>query len=149
MRPDQRDRIVAVLDAATDLVVATLRPDGWPQASTVSYVNDGLDIYFGSSARSQKAENIGHDPRVSAALNPPYHAWDEIRGLSMAARAERIGDSAELARVGHLVLRKFPQVQNYVHGDPLGDLGVFRLRHVVLSVLDYSRGFGWTELVRA
>jgi hypothetical protein len=36
-------RILSLLDEHT---LATLRPDGWPQATTVGYVNDGLTLYF-------------------------------------------------------------------------------------------------------
>jgi len=38
--------------------VATNRPDGRPQATTVGYVSDGLTIYFLCGAKSQKAGNL-------------------------------------------------------------------------------------------
>lgn len=147
MRPDQKAQILSILDRADDMAVATLREDGWPQVTTVSFVNDWLDIYFGTSAQSQKAANIGRDGRVSGAVTLPYTTWDEIKGLSFAARAEPVSDPEEMERVASLVLKKFPQVQKYVQGDPIDDLAVFRLRPAVVSLLDYSRGFGWSELI--
>lgn len=149
MRADQQAQILAILDAANDLTLATLREDGWPQATRVSFVNDRLDIYFGTSATSQKARNIARDGRVSATVNLPYRSWDEIKGLSLAAHAERVTDPAEMQKVAALVLEKFPDVGKYVNDDPIDGLAVFRLRPVVVSILDYSRGFGWTELVEA
>lgn len=144
---DQRARILAILESANDLALATLREDGWPQATTVSFVNDGLNVYFGTNAVSQKARNIARDPRVSATLTLAYRTWDDIKGLSLAARAERVGDPLEMQDVAALVLKKFADVGKYVRDDPLDQLAVFRLRPVVFSLLDYSRGFGWTELV--
>src|SRR5580658_6038649 len=41
------EKIVAILSRANDLTLATVRPDGYPQATTVGYVNDGVTLYFG------------------------------------------------------------------------------------------------------
>lgn len=45
--------------------LATNREDGWPQATTVGYVNDGLRIYVMTFPEAQKVVNIQRDPRVS------------------------------------------------------------------------------------
>jgi nitroimidazol reductase NimA-like FMN-containing flavoprotein (pyridoxamine 5'-phosphate oxidase superfamily) len=84
MTPDQRSAVLEIVEHAQDLTLATLRPDGWPQATTVSFVADGLTLYFGCDAQSQKAQNLARDARVSATLNLPYASWDQIRGLSLA-----------------------------------------------------------------
>ena len=34
-----------------DMTIATVREDGYPQATAISYVNDGLAISFGCSTR--------------------------------------------------------------------------------------------------
>ena len=44
------EKILAILSGATDMTIATVRPDGYPQATTVGYVHDGVKIYFGTSA---------------------------------------------------------------------------------------------------
>jgi hypothetical protein len=38
MDPALREEILSVLKGATDMTIATIRPDGYPQATTVSYV---------------------------------------------------------------------------------------------------------------
>ncbi len=43
------------------MTIATLRPDGWPQATTVAYANEGLTIYFVCGPDSQKATNLARD----------------------------------------------------------------------------------------
>ena len=58
MDPALKDEITSILDGANDMTIATIREDGYPQATTVSYVNDGLAIFFGCAAQSQKAKNI-------------------------------------------------------------------------------------------
>jgi nitroimidazol reductase NimA-like FMN-containing flavoprotein (pyridoxamine 5'-phosphate oxidase superfamily) len=49
-------KILALLDQHRIMTVATLRPDGWPQATTVGYVNEGLTLNSSadSTARRQK-----------------------------------------------------------------------------------------------
>jgi nitroimidazol reductase NimA-like FMN-containing flavoprotein (pyridoxamine 5'-phosphate oxidase superfamily) len=50
MDPVLKQKIIAILGDANDMTIATIREDGYPQATTVSYVNDGLIIYFGCGA---------------------------------------------------------------------------------------------------
>lgn len=139
--------ILAVLAEGKDLTVATLRPDGWPQATTVRYASDGLDIYFGCGASSQKAANLARDDRLSATINLPYRDWSEIRGLSLAGRARRLSDPDAVGRAGLLFLAKFPEVAQYVTTPP-DEMIMFRIEPVTFSVLNYSKGFGHTDLVK-
>src|SRR6516162_178075 len=44
MDPALKEEILSVLKGATDMTIATIRPDGFPQATTVSYVSDGLTM---------------------------------------------------------------------------------------------------------
>lgn len=148
LTPAQRDQIVAMLDAADDLVIATNREDGWPQATAVSYVNEGLAIYFGTWAQSQKAKNIARDGRVSASITDPYESWDDIKGLSLAGRARQLTDSAEIQSVFQRMLSKFPQIGKYAQTMSGADMAIIRIDPEVISILDYSKGFGATELVR-
>ena len=86
MDEEMRRKVLTLLDQHRIMTIATLRPDGWPQATTVGYANDGLTLYFHCDPESQKAANLAGDDRVS--LTP-----------------------------------------------------------MVISVLDYSKGFGHTDLV--
>ncbi len=41
MDEEIRGKIQTLLDQHRIMTVATVRPDGWPQATTVGYVNEG------------------------------------------------------------------------------------------------------------
>lgn len=144
----QRDQIVSILDAADDLTVATVRADGWPHATTVSFVNDGLKIYFGTWSKSQKTQNITRDPRVSMTVNAPYKTWEAIRGVSLAGHARRVTDAGEMQRIFTLMVEKFPQIGQFVKSDDV-EMALFCVDPEIVSVLDYSQGFGHTELATA
>ena len=73
-----QEKIVAILSRANDMTIATVRPDGYPQATTVGYVNDGVTLYFGTAANSQKARNIALCDKVSLTVNLPYDRWEAI-----------------------------------------------------------------------
>ena len=147
MDPALTRDVISILDQANDMTIATVRKDGYPQATTVSYVNDGLTIYFGCAAKSQKAKNIARSDKVSLTVNLPYAGWDEIRGLSIGGKAAPVADRQERDRVGQLMLRKFPQIALYAPAD-MEQLVVFRITPEIISVLDYRKGFGHTDLVR-
>ncbi len=138
---------VHILKAGVDMTIATNRPDGFPQATTVSYVSDGLTIYFGCDPAAQKATNIARDNRVSLTVNLPYDDWSGIEGLSMAALATQVTDPAELDTVRGLFLKKFPQVGE-IMPDGANKVAAFRITPQVISVLDYTKGFGHTALLQ-
>jgi general stress protein 26 len=82
-----KSKILKLLNQHRLMVIATNRPDGWPQATTVGYVNDGLTIYFLCSPQSQKAANLARDSRVSLTIDHDVSDPVAITGLSMAAQA--------------------------------------------------------------
>jgi nitroimidazol reductase NimA-like FMN-containing flavoprotein (pyridoxamine 5'-phosphate oxidase superfamily) len=68
-----KNKILTLLDQHRIMTIATLRPDGWPQATTVGYANEGLTIYFVCSSDSQKAANLARDDRVSLTIDHDTH----------------------------------------------------------------------------
>src|SRR5580704_6905332 len=91
-------KIIEILDQNRIMTVATNRPDGWPQATTVGYVNIGLTLYFLCGAQSQKAENIARDKRISLTIDHDVSDPAEIKGLSMAVEAQLLQSPAEISK---------------------------------------------------
>ena len=58
-------RILGLLDEHRIMTIATLRPDGWPRATTVGYASKDLTIYFLCGKDSQEAANLARGDRVS------------------------------------------------------------------------------------
>jgi len=143
-----RQKILALLDQHRIMTIATLRPDGWPQATTVGYANEGLTLYFLCGPNSQKAANLARDDRVSLTIDHDTSQVMEITGLSMAARAQAVADADEAQRVLRLLMLKYPQQASMPLPMPTpADIRVFRVTPKVISVLDYTKGFAHTDLV--
>src|SRR5438552_12214120 len=91
MNEEIRKKILALLDQHRIMTVATLRPDGWPQATTVGYVNEGLTWYFLCGLDSPKAKNLARDDRFS--LRDPnlphafFSTWRTMAACFTAASA--------------------------------------------------------------
>ena len=90
MDEEIRTKILTLLDQHRIMTIATLRPDGWPQATTVGYVNEGLTLYFLCGLDSQKAANLARDDRVSLTIDHDTPDLMEITGLAMAAHAQAV-----------------------------------------------------------
>ncbi len=145
-----RQKILALLDQHRIMTVATLRPDGWPQATTVGYASEGLTIYFLCGLDSQKAANLARDNRMSLTIDHDTPQVMEITGLSMAARAQAVTDTTEAEKVIGLLMRRYPEQASFTLPMPKpADVRIFRVTPEVISVLDYTKGFGHTDLVSA
>ena len=148
MNEEIRRKILTLLDQHRIMTIATLRPDGWPQATTVGYANEGLTLYFLCGADSQKAANLARDDRVSLTIDQDTPQVMEITGLSMAARAQVVTDPSEAQKALRLLMLKYPQQASIPLPMPAAaDVRIFRVTPMVISVLDYSKGFAHTDLV--
>jgi hypothetical protein len=147
MKQELQRKMISILARCMDMTIATTRSDGSAQATVVSFVHDGLLLYFGCGAGSQKAVNISRDPRVSVAMTAPYENWLEIKGLSMAATATEVVVPSELTEIGRLMVQRFPQI-SAIQSSEAAPVKLFRVRPTIISVLDYSLGFGHTDLVK-
>jgi nitroimidazol reductase NimA-like FMN-containing flavoprotein (pyridoxamine 5'-phosphate oxidase superfamily) len=148
MDDEIRKKILAVLDQHRIMTIATLRPDGWPQATTVGYVNKGFNLYFLCGRDSQKAANLARDDRVSLTIDHDTPQVMEITGLCMAAHAQAVVDRAEADEVLRMLPLKYPEQVSLPGPMPTAEqVRIFRVTPVVISVLDYSKGFGHTDLV--
>ena len=145
-----QQKIRGLLDSHRIMTIATLRPDGWPQATTVGYVNEGLTIWFLCGLQSQKARNLALDDRVSLTVDHDTADLMSITGLSLAARAHRVTDRAEAEKVIAMLPLKYPDAppstaQMKMPGPD--DVALFRVVPEIVSVLDYTKGFAHTDLV--
>lgn len=148
MDDEIRRKILAVLEQHRIMTVATLRPDGWPQATTVGYVNEGLTLYFLCGLDSQKAKNLARDDRLSLTIDHDTADIMALTGLSMAARAQAVVERAEAEKVLRMLPMKYPEAKPLPMQMPSPEeVRLFRVTPVVISVLDYSKGFGHTDLV--
>ena len=141
-----QSKAIQVLDQYRLMTIATVRPDGWPQATMVSYANDGLLLYFIISRDSQKYANIDRDSRVSIAVGRDFDDPADIKALSIAANASEVRDPAQRHRALELLMERHPSLAR-LGGPDLGHAVVMRAYCSIVTILDYSKGFGHSDLL--
>ncbi|MGA3310673.1 MAG: pyridoxamine 5'-phosphate oxidase family protein [Xanthobacteraceae bacterium] len=147
MDRDFKAEIIALLNAHQIMTIATIRRDGWPQATVVSYANDGLVLYSIIGRNTQKYLNIVRDPRVSVAISGVSAQPLQYKGLSLGGHATVVESSAQIERFRALVLSRNPQYKELPAPDP-AMIAVLCVKPEVVSIVDYSKGFGHSDLVR-
>jgi len=152
--------ILRLLNEHRIMTIATNRPDGWPQATMVGYINDGFMIYCFVARNAQKYANIVRDSRISGAIGSDADVPLNIKGLSLAGRARVVEDRDEWNHVAALRLKRYPEyaalpppvvsagaVSRIAPRPPTSGVALLRIEAEVFSVLDYSKGFGHSDLV--
>ena len=141
-----KSKILEVLQSHHTMALATIRPDGYPQATTVYYIHDEFTLYFGIDAASQKASNIKLNNKVSVAIASEDQDFYKLRGFSMSGIATRVVDERRAEELSLRLFRAFPQSKRFVPEDPK-QLAVFEITPVAVSLVDYTSGFGKTYLI--
>jgi nitroimidazol reductase NimA-like FMN-containing flavoprotein (pyridoxamine 5'-phosphate oxidase superfamily) len=141
-----RSRILEVLARQQFMTIATIRPDGYPQATTVKYVHDDLIVYFATAPTSQKVSNIKLNNKVSVAVVDQAQDFYKLRGLSMSGTAERVQEKQRAEEFALRLFGRLPQKRRLIPEDPK-ELAVYEIRPVAIALIDYASGFGATHLV--
>jgi PPOX class probable F420-dependent enzyme len=84
---------VEILNGRHFATVATVNPDGSPEATVVWIETDGTFIYFNTAFPRLKARNLERDPRVAITVLDPKHPYDDV--LAIRGRAELIREGAD------------------------------------------------------
>jgi len=139
-------KILEVLKSQHLMTLATVRPDGYPQATVVNYISDDLTLYFATDASSQKVGNIKLNNKVSVAIANQTEDFYKLSGLSMSGIATRIMETKTAEQLSLRLFRTLPQSKRFVPQDPR-QLAVFSVTPVVVCLIDYASGFGTSHLL--
>jgi pyridoxine/pyridoxamine 5'-phosphate oxidase len=138
-----RDQVIDMMQAVNHMTLATIRADGFPQATTVTFANDGLNILFGCREHSQKAANLMRNQKVSAAISLPFTTWDQIRALSIGGIAHRITDKSEAMAISRVLLQRSPESAEFAQYAMVG-VALFK---IVPKVIDRPPSSGPTRIL--
>jgi len=141
-----RAKIHKVLRSQHLMTLATIRPDGYPQATVVNYMSDDLTVYFATDAASQKVANIKLNNKVSIAIANQTEDFYKLAGLSMSGTAARVLDKETAAQLSLRLFRALPQSKRFVPQDAR-QLAVYSVTPVAISLIDYASGFGRSYLL--
>lgn len=143
---DELRRCIAdYLAQHTTLTLATVGPDGLPQAAPLFYASDAqMNLIFLSSPESRHSRNLAHNPAAAAAIYDEVWEWRAIRGVQLEGRVERLEGEERQAALA-LYRAKYPFIAELAR--QVEESVLYRLRPHWLRYIDNSVAFGWREEV--
>ncbi len=132
--------------------MSTVRSDGTPQSSGITYVNLGFALYFGIDPESEKKKNVDRNPNVGMAIFKDYKRFDQTKAVQLAGRCEPVTDPAEQAQAGVALLEKFPGLMEYPGMmdwvNAVGPIPMYKITPWRIAYLDYPRyGFNRYQIL--
>lgn len=135
---------ITILNANRLMTIATVRPDGWPQATIVGYANDGFRVYFQTYRTSQKFDNMAHENRVAITVGHERTELSDIKAVYAGCTVHEIADLAERSHAWDLLASRHPNLTDLA--PPKDDeVATMAADCRYLSILDYSQTIGHTE----
>jgi nitroimidazol reductase NimA-like FMN-containing flavoprotein (pyridoxamine 5'-phosphate oxidase superfamily) len=135
---------IEILDSHRIMTIATVRPDGWPQATIVGYANEGWRLYFLIYRTSQKFENISRDNRVSVSVGHEPSELRQIKAVYAGCCAREVTDLKERSHAWTLLAERHPNLTDLAPPQK-DEVATMMAQCRYVSVLDYSQGLGHTE----
>ena len=110
---------VKLLNAPNFATVATVMPDGSPEATVVWIESDADHVYFNTAMHRLKARNLQRNPHVAVTVFDPD---DPYRGVAVRGRAELILEGAA---------ENVDRVSRAYTGEPFRELAPNEVRVIV------------------
>jgi len=145
MDNDLKQRITEYINKCRFCTIATVSADGQPNASTVSFNNVGMEIYFNTARDSKKIRNILSNPRVTMAMQKPRlpKTDQEITGIQYSGTAKILSDD-EIAKAPKAVVSRNRLFNSLKPGSSV----IVKVTPLEIYLIDYSRGFRHRELLQ-
>jgi uncharacterized protein YhbP (UPF0306 family) len=133
----------AFLAKRQTLTLATLGPDGQPQAADLYYAEtDDLTLYFVSVPGSRHAVNIARNPQIAVTVHADSTRWRDIRGVQLNGTCMPV-TGAERARGWARYAAKLPFIlADTALAHAMERVDMYRITPNWLRWIDNSVGLG-------
>ena len=136
--PEVPDHVIDYMERQKTLTLATAVPGGTPHATTLVYVNDGPLLYVWLRAGAATTAQVEENAEVGFAIDEYAEDWRQTKGVQGTGTCETVADGDELARVGDLFGRKFPDLRP----GATSAVSFFRITPKELHFIDNTKSAG-------
>jgi len=150
-----RRHIMNLLAAHTTMTLATIGPDGAPQAAAVFYAyDDDFNLYFLSESTTRHGRNVAVNPRAAATIQADGQDWRQICGLQIEGTVALVEGARELAHAIRVYSARFNFLTGLLTGTtegpreligPLARSRFYVLRPSWIRLIDNRVQFGYKE----
>jgi uncharacterized protein len=134
MAAEVPQEVVDYMASQKTLTLATTGLDG-PWAATLTYVNDGPEIFIWTRPHSNTARHIDQNPAAAFAIDEYSEDWRQTKGIQGRGRCAPLSGE-DIARAADLFGQKYPQLRP----GSTSAVMFFRIAPDVLEFIDNSRG---------
>ena len=142
----EMQRVRQFLAAHTTLTLATVAPNGQPQAAALFYAEQAdLSLIFISEKKARHSANIARNPHVALTIQADGQTWQAIQGLQIEGTAAALaGQAARAAKTVYLA--KFPIIAaNPLLAAALNLVTFYRITPAWMRFINNTVGFGHKE----
>jgi PPOX class probable F420-dependent enzyme len=132
------DEIAAFVERSRTATMATIGPTGAPHVIAMWYAVIDGQIWFETKSRSQKAQNLRRDDRITCMIEDGL-TYDTLRGVSIEGRGVIVDDPDELWKIGVSVWERYTGP----YTDEARPLVEFMLQKRIAVRLDVERIRSW------
>ena len=100
------DEVTSFVDRGRTATMATVGPTGAPHVVAMWYAVVDGQIWFETKAKSQKAQNLRRDDRLTCMIEDGL-TYDTLRGVSLDGRGVISDDPDDLWRIGVSVWERY------------------------------------------
>jgi uncharacterized protein YhbP (UPF0306 family) len=127
--------------ATSVMTLATCGPSGEPHAAAVYFAcDDRLNFYFFSNPESQHVQDLVRDSHAAVSIHPECSDWQDIRGLQIRGKVEKLERGSDWDRAWELYVAKFPFVAGL--GPVVASNEFYRFTPLWVRLVDNRQGFG-------
>ncbi|MGH9234120.1 MAG: pyridoxamine 5'-phosphate oxidase family protein [Acidimicrobiales bacterium] len=100
------DEVAAFVERGRTATMATVGPTGAPHVVAMWYAVIDGKIWFETKAKSQKAQNLRRDDRITCMIEDGL-TYDTLRGVSIEGRGVIVDDPEQLWNIGVSVWERY------------------------------------------
>jgi PPOX class probable F420-dependent enzyme len=100
------DEVAAFVERGRTATMATVGPTGAPHVVAMWYAVIDGQIWFETKAKSQKAQNLRRDDRITCMIEDGL-TYDTLRGVSIEGRGVIVDDPDQLWNIGVSVWERY------------------------------------------
>jgi uncharacterized protein YhbP (UPF0306 family) len=126
--------VLEYLGGQKTLTLATHGSDG-PWAATLTYVNDGSELYIWTKPHSATAQHLDQNPRAAFAIDEYAEDWRQTKGIQGRGPCQPVQGEG-IAKAADLFGQKYPQLRP----GSTSAVVFYRIDPDVLEFIDNSRG---------
>lgn len=126
--------VLDYLGSQKTLTLATSGDDG-PWAATLTYANDGSDIYIWTKPSSNTARHLDQNPAAAFAIDEYTDDWKQTKGIQGRGSCTVV-EGEEIAKAADLIGQKYPELRP----GSTSAVMFFKIEPDSLELIDNSRG---------